>query len=65
VTLLLGTETPFTHASRFCAPLVGRIRGLMLLPIKGQGHNCHLGDPGLMATLILEAIRMRASLAFH
>jgi pimeloyl-ACP methyl ester carboxylesterase len=63
VTLLVGTETPYAMQCGSAAPLVGRIRGLTLLPIKGQGHNCHLWDPGLMAQLILKAMTMSASLA--
>lgn len=64
-TLLLGTKTPNADALRWAAPLVGRIRGLTLLPIKGQGHNCHLGDPELMARLIIKSMKISASLAVN
>jgi pimeloyl-ACP methyl ester carboxylesterase len=63
VTVLVGTETPFAMQYGSAASLVGRIRDLSLLPILGQGHNCHIWDPPLMAQMILSATKSPAARA--
>lgn len=60
VTLLLGSETSYSDATRWASPLVGRIRGLTVLSVNGQAHNAHLYDPRGLARVILKALRLRA-----